>query len=468
MTIPQSKTTIQDGALGLTPSNPDRIQAKVCVCAGGPLNTPTQVGSIQQLKTTFIGGPGVEAAAHVLAVAGGPIIICRAAASNAGAAGAVTKVGTGLSVLTLTGTPLDGYEAIVKIVVGGANPASGAIVFIYSLDGGNSWSPKYALPTSGVFPISGSGISLNFSAATLVAGDVYSFNCTAPSSTLGDITTALDALLASQTGFFLVHIVGIPADLAASTALFGALDTKMAEAENSFRYTFAVMELPDDTDANITTAYASLASLRVAVCAGFERLSSSATQGASYKRPLAWSATGRASQVPPSQDVGDVGLGGLTGVTALYRNEEATPGLYDLNFTVGRTYSGQRGFFITGGRIFAAPTSDFQTWTARRVMDIASRVIRAGTLPLVNSRVRVDKDTGFILGQDADRIESRLETMLRDALGADSSNIQVAVARDENILSTKTLSVGYRIIPLVTLEQIANTVGFQNPALERV
>ena len=317
MAIPEATLAIKDGALGAVPANVNGTQAILGVCSTGTVDTVYEFGDPQTMKETLGTGPLVDQAAHVLSVAGGPVICVRITGSVAGTVGSVTLAGTGLSVLTTTGSvPLDSYQAAIKIITGGTNPAAGTATFRVSLDGGLTYGPESSLPTSGVYAIPSTGLTLNFSAASLVALDVYTFSSVAPSYSVANFNTAMNALLADSREWFLANVVGVPADTTAMAALFAALDSKLTTAASQFRYTAGLMSAADDTDGNLDTAMTALSSTRVVVAAGFENVVS-AVNGSQLKRSASFSIAARASAATAPADLARVHSGYCLGFTKL-------------------------------------------------------------------------------------------------------------------------------------------------------
>lgn len=472
MPIPYANLSIKDGALGIVPGSDNGTVALAGVCSLGTANTVYSFTDVQTLKDTLGTGPLVEAAAFVLALAGGTVVCVKSASSTAAAVGSVTKTGTGASVLTTTGsTPLDSYQVRVLIMQGGANPASGTVTFKLSLDGGRTYGPEIALPVSGVYTGAQAayGITLNFSAATLVATDYYDFTTTAAAYTTGDLTTAIDALLADSRTWFLLFAVGVPADSTATQGVHALLASKMATAAASYRYARAAMQVLDDTDANIATAVASLSDTRVMLCGGFVNLLSQTT-GMTTKRGASLPIVARAASVPPSEDLGRVATGPVKGVVTLLRDEGKTPALDFIQLATLRTHVGISGVYVTNGAVKAGVSSDFKFLQYGRVMDIGSSAVRTGMMRFLNDSVRVDSTTGLILEQDAKTIEAYIERQLRDAVTVPgyASDCSVVVDRTVNILSTQQLKVKFRITPLGYAKFIDGEIGFKNPALTPV
>lgn len=199
MSLPSVSLTALDGALGLTPPAANGLQVKVGVCSSGTANTLYRFNDPKKLVDTLGTGPVVEAAAHLLNVAGGIVYVCKADTDVAGSQGSWTRTGTGPSPgCASTGTPLDGYEVIVLIVRGGTR---GTATFKVSFDGGDTYSPEYATAASITAFASDTGLTLTFATGTYVAGDTYTSTSTAPGFTTTSLGDALDAMSASTVPF---------------------------------------------------------------------------------------------------------------------------------------------------------------------------------------------------------------------------------------------------------------------------
>ncbi|MFN7131601.1 MAG: DUF2586 family protein, partial [Myxococcales bacterium] len=342
MTIPNVKIAVQDGALGILPENTDNLHVKLGVSAGGAPNQIYSFNSLKEAKDVLLRGPLLEAVAHALAVAGGPVLAVPVMPSVAGAAGVITKSGAGPTV-TVAGAPVDGFEVIVEILKQGPL-ATGT--FRFSLDGGDTWSPEITLPSGGTYVLPETGLTLTFPAGAYIAGETYTFSCTAPGYSSTDLTNAMNALLADPRTWAFVHVVGAPASGAAAATLAGVLASLMTQAETAHRYAFALLDGPDEADNALVSAFAAFASTRVAIGAGYEELTSAIT-GRVHKRPSAWVTAARAARVPMHEDLGRVASGPVPGVTKLYRDEQVTPALDAARFCTLRTIVGRQGFYVT-------------------------------------------------------------------------------------------------------------------------
>lgn len=388
--------------------------------------------------------------------------------------GTVTRVGTGTATL-LNGTthsPVDAYDVWVKITTEGA---LGAAAFAFSLDGGNSYSASLTVPSGGKYVIPNSGVVLTFS-GTFVEGDIYKAATSAPGYTTTELALGFATLDANPSQWGISHVVGRAATAAAAATLAAAVQSVMDDFESGFRYARAIVEGSWDeddvtmNDAAYQTSFASFVGDRVAVVVGDVGLTSSISRR-SEKRSLAWPFAAALSATKlcthPGETVTKNGAGPLKGVTSLYRDERETPILDEARFVTARTWIGKPGYYITRGRLMAAPGSDFEQIMNGRVMDRICTVTRAMLIDFENQNVRIDPDTGFILEEDAQEIEGICRAKLIAALLAEGevSDIDFVVSRDDDLLSSAVINVEVSAIPKGYTERIRATVGFKNPAL---
>lgn len=470
MSLPDVNITVQDGALGIVPEDTSNIILHVGVASSG---TDLEIESLttqQQIVDTFGRGPLVDAMALDLATAGGPVLGARIASTTAGACGAVDQTGTGVATLVASGAANDAYDVQVEITKGGPNLAANTGAFKYSLDGGNSWSDEIAIPTGGIYVIPDTGITITWTdgvGTDFVVGDTYDFTSTAPSYALSDLQTALTTILGDPRDWACLHVVGAAATVAAAAAMAAALDTIMVEQETNFRYAFAVIEAPHDTDATVITAFASTSSKRVMAVADTAQQLSPIT-GLVRSRPAAWPVVARIAAVPIHEDLGRVRTGGIVGVTELDRDEQLTPGLDAARLTTLRTIIGLPGFWVTSGRMLAPAGSDFTYVQNRRVMDRACAIARSELLEYLNDSVLLDPTTGLILEREARAIEAVVNAALTNELvnAGHASSATVLIDRNHDINSDATMPVTIQVEPRGYMRTISVSIGFVNPALQ--
>ena len=484
--LPGITLLVEDGALGVSQASPESVHVKIGISTAGTVNQLYTFTSDKQVTGTLGSGPLADAVAYALDVAGGPVLAIRANASTAGSYSAVTASNTGgtktstgtMTVANATGstTPNDAYSVQISIVTAGT---LGAAAFTYSLDGGNTFSPTIAVPSGGTYTIPGTGFTLTFTPGAgpnyFAVGDQFAFTTVAPSWTLTDLTNALNVLFASPTLWSFIHVVGT-----ATATIAAGVDVLMTSAQNQNEFGFCLLEARDissttDTGSEqtwitnlSTTEWGSFASAseRVGAFAGFCQLTSSLT-GQVNRRSGAWTLAARLAKVKPQEHAGRVATGSIPGVTAIYHDEAALPGLDAAGFCTFRTHRGRAGFYFTAGRLMVAPGSDYTYIENRRVMDKASLYARQALMKYENAEVRVSAATGTILEQEAQQIENYVKGIV-DSNVTSQGNCSATTARlnrTDNILSTRATTLTLRVLPKGYLSYLTLDVGFNNPKL---
>lgn len=390
--------------------------------------------------------------------------------------GTVSRTGSGTATLLdgSTNSPVDAYDIWVQIMTPGG---LGAGTFRYSLDAAETvdtraWTGSIGIPAGGKFVIPGTGIVLTF-AGTFTLADVYKGTATAAGYTVSEFNTAANAILVNPSEWGLMHAVGKPANAAGALTLAAAMGAIMDTARAGFRFVRGVVECPqEEGDTTIKTTFANFVHDRVGVVVGDHDLVS-IVSGRTERRSLAWSYMARLSgtklSIHPGQLDTEDGGGPLRGVTRLYRDEFATPGLDDARFVTAQTYPGYPGYYIVRGMMMAQPGSDYEEIQNCRVMDRAATIIRSACLPYLNKPIRIDSETGGIYEPDAQGIEAMVEQKLRNALLGSEDEASAAnftVSRTDDILATKTMSGEGDITPKGYPRTIRIDLGFVNPALQ--
>jgi hypothetical protein len=373
----------------------------------------------------------------------------------------------GPATITAAFSPVDAYRVLVTATLGGAR---GTSQFTYSLDNGSTVSP--AITTAATYVVPGTGIVLGFTNATAVAGDTYSGTATPPATDNTAIGAAIDALLATSYVYECIHVVGAPSSAANAATLATAVDSKMTTAAANHRYLAAIVECPSsEVDSIVSAAFATFASSkgRIWVVCGDAALISTLS-GVTFRRNGAWVLAARLASSKLSESPGKVLLGALPNVSALFRDEAATPGLSDARFVTLRTLQGKPGYFITDGPTMASTTSDYSTIMNVRVVNRAATIVDAAFTDYLNADVRVDSTTGYIDERDAKAIDNTVTAQARAVLlgtpgGStdECSNVTAALSRTDNLLSSPVANATVSITPKGYLRSISVKIGFRNP-----
>jgi len=471
MGIPDVKVTQVDGGLRLQAASPENSIALTGVSTGGVVNQVYTFATLDDVKATLISGPLAEAVGFVIELTGGPVYAAPAAQTVAATIGTITQSGTGPAV-TPSGTPRDGYQLQFQIAQPGVG---GTATFKISYDGGISWSGEYVTPASGAaYLVGDTGVSIAFaSVGSFVAGEVYSLATTPPGASLGDISTAVSALLLDVHDWSCVYVVGAPtsgsdsAKATASAALAAAVSSLLSSAELQSRYVAAIVEMPDVADSALPTAFASLAAYNVIPAARYIAVRSSLRPERVFKRSSAYALAYRWAQIPIGEDFGEVDRGPLTPkIVGLYGDERKLLSLDSQRFATLRTIVGRQGFYVTNANTMAVTGSDFSLAQFVRIENRAKAIAYQTLLSWLNGSVLVSPSTGFIQEKQARIIDDDVRADMRAGLGSSVTDATCIVTRTDPILSTRRLRAKLRILSRGYLKEIDLEVGYTNPAYD--
>lgn len=429
--LPIVTITKLDGQTGVVRPGADGVLLILAPAEKGQL-VPASYAKTKDVVTEYGAGLLSEFASHVLDRTKKPIVAVRGSASTAAVLSAVTAAGAGTSVVTVSGTPLDDYRGIVKFVVGGTVGVAGA-VYKYSLDGGVNWSRELALGTATSAVLTGSGITVNFAAGTLLADSTFSFAATAARFQNADIVTALEAIRLSSLRFEAILVAG-PLD----ATMVATVQTWITAREAEGRYyTFLAntrWKTSVETDAaykaDLDPIFANTVAASGLVCAdSFE--ATSAITGRVQQRDFALSVAARSMAVDIGTSPSWVALGPLDGCVIkdakgnpLHHDESQSPGLSDTRFTVARTFGGQddpEGTFINLPLLFSQSGSDYVIYPHMRVMNRACSIAKQLLTKRLQAGVEKVPDPNVpnkavIAEYEAAEIESEITVTLRGEL----------------------------------------------------
>ena len=390
--------------------------------------------------------------------------------------GTVDRTAGAPDTVTAASSPVDAYDVLVTITTAGAR---GTAQFTVSLDGGAV--TETTIVTAATYVVPGTGIVLAFTGTSdaYVVDDTYEALCTPPATNNTQIGLALDALQASSLQWEIAHVVGTPANAADAATLATAVDLKMTAMALVNKFKAIVTECPGktntvDTDAVVAAAFVSVSSAkgRVWVALDWCDLISPLT-GLTLKRSVAWPFCARTGATRLCESPGKVKLGGVKNVRAIYRDEQANPGMVAARFICLRTRDGKPGFFFERHPTMAPAGSDYSRSMNVRVINLAATIAAAAYVEEVANDLRADKTTGFIDERDAQRIDANVTGQLRaQMIGSPGtandqcSDVTSQVGRADNISSTETMTAIVQVLPKNYPSYISCSIGFVNPALQ--
>lgn len=492
MAIPTVDIIIADNgsnaAVQLPQSN---VQVVIGTCIGGTANIPVATTNPATLVSNFTAGPLVEAAGLVCQ-AGGTVIAIKAATSAPGTATSVVPTVTGGSTttitLTLNGThgAYDDYYAQILCATGGTIGSTG-IQFQVSLDAGRTYGAIISLGTATTYAIPNTGITLNFAAGTLVAGDYWRFSTTAPAWNTAGVQAALVALGASQyaiAGWGSTHIVGV-----SSAAAAASFQTYLDSLAAQFLFTRAIITARDalapvawggsgETETtwinSLATAFSATSAKRICVGGGYYNTPTpypnSAAGSPSYRRPLSWSDAVRRVLVPPQRRGGRVKDGALTNITVdpatdpgdgfVYHDERINPGLDAARFMAAMTWPKKTGFYIVHENLMSPVGSQFTELVLGNVIDIACDIGYATGVSEISDDLRLTS-TGTLFATDALILQGTID----GALAAGMTNVAMvsaaysSVSQTANVGATNVIPIDISILPRGYVDSIVETIN---------
>ncbi len=493
MGAPAVSFTIATNNLGQQPVGAGNVIAVVGTSSSGTANQPYLSPVPQNFITNFGYGPGPQLAALTAASSGANVLFVKATASTPGAVSGTIHVGTGTSVMTVTGAPFDDYYLVVTPTTGTAAIGTAGAIFTVSIDGGLSVYQTVTLGTANSYVVPNTGLTLNFGAGTLVAADTYSTKCTAPLWSDATVTSAITSVI-GQTGYTLqdIYVTGPSASSNATnrntdaTTLFGkSIYTNIVLDARDAAWGGTSSENEQQWMQSIQTDYLNFAATngQVAVTAGHYPCVSPIDQS-QMRRPLSWFCAARDADVNMSVDLGRVSDGPLTPMVIpatpvtfggsstafILHNEASNPGLDGSRFISAFTINGLQGFYVVNPNTMAQSGNALNWLQLRHVLDQFLVTTYNFFVQRLSSSVRVSSTTGFILPQDANTINNGGNAALNTSLVYPGfvSSATINVATNNNILSTHQLIVNGTIVPLAYLKTISVTVGFLNPTITPV
>lgn len=476
--IPSSTETVIDPGLGIV-GQISNIPAIVGTCSTGTANVVVSCSTQKKLSETFGQGPAVEAASHILATAGGPVLVVRTTSSTAATNGAVTQSGAG-PVITLGGTSTLDCKLRIEIVRGGT---LGTAQFRYSLDtytGDSEDLRSYSgaiLCPAAPYSVPGAGFTITFPAGTYVLDENYTATVNCAAATSANVTTAMNALDATPLQWRFAYIVtsNLTGNTTAHEGIGAAVQASLnaMAAESKYRRAMIASNMDDTSPLSVwVTPYD-----RLLVAHGRVR-SVSPKPFLAHAFPTVPGATvfaARAAGSLISTDLKRVpgnGLndgGPLPNVRKIFVDERAdSVGTDDIKLSSLRTYLGRNGYYITQGRLKSAEGSDFTVWPRGAVMDVACEVAHAVQETFIGRGIRTN-DNGTIDERDALRLESEVQAALdatlispRNAEGTSghASEVLYTIDRTNNVLTTSTIQATVAVRPLAYPDYITTNISF--------
>ena len=458
-------------------------------CSAGTAYQIIATQNPNTLLTNLGYGPLVEAAALVCQ-AGGTVLAMRLPSNTAGGfqSGGVQFTGTGSSVITATGTPLDELFIQFVVVTGGTIGSTG-IQFTISLDAGRNSGQTFSLGTATTYTIPNTGVTLNFAAGTLVAGDIAQIGTTQPLWNDTGVQSGLQAFQASPfaiAGVGSMFLVGTSANTDISTIngyleslatgyVFNRVIANARDAHAPVAYGGAG-ETEAAWLASVTAAFAATSAERACVSAGNYNMpsffSNPAGGSPAYRRPCSWALACREVTIPPQRHAGRVKDGPLAQIVInplsdpydgfiYYDGRLSGNELDEARFNSVWTRIGLPGFYDVNPNLMSPTGSSFPLLPLGNVMDIACDIVHQVGQEEIDSDVRLNTN-GTIYENDARAIEAVMSAALQAQMLSNNqiSGFTVVVDRTNNVQLTSTVQVTITITPRGYVLELDATLGF--------
>lgn len=415
-----------------------RASALVCVVGISSAGTPLQIALDSRVTaiTARVGfGPMPELAAQV-AASGASVAYCKIAGTPAEPS-AVVHDGTG-AVMTVDGDAHDAYGVSVRVVKGGTIGVPG-IKLEHSINGGVSYQPPVSIGASDSFALPGTGLTVEFAAGSLVAGETYAFDAAAPTWDIADVLAALEVVKRSRLPVDCVALAG-----AASATDVMQFSNAITALKPFGKHIWGLAEVrmpdPDETDAVYATAIDAAftgTTNNVGVAAWAARVPSAITGIVQRRTPLYGSINDLTPETVSENAAAIDGHAANAFLTDEAGNLIEHNALYDESlsdrFLTYRTWPGDvDGVYLTWARLLSTPGSSFQLILHRRIVNRAEQITDRYMAGQVHLPVLAKAD-GTIAESAAKRIETGLTASLRAGLSGDISNLLYVLDRTKVI-----------------------------------
>lgn len=242
--LPQAKSVLQEVGGGVG-SNLTLV-AILSVMQKGPVGSVALFQKASDIQTVYGLGEGLALAQMYLSTVKQQVLFGGLSSAGVGAAAAAIKNADvsrvlGTSAITFTGTPFDDEDIVVLVNVGGTIGSAGIQISV-SRDGGILFSGQIRLGTATTYVIPNTGITVNFGAGTLLAGDTAECWCDSAKPGAADIQAGFTAIANSP---FLPRIVVVCGDIPDQTHLLNITGPVSSLETVNGRYTHVICSARD-------------------------------------------------------------------------------------------------------------------------------------------------------------------------------------------------------------------------------
>lgn len=358
--------------------------------------------------------------------------------------------------IAVSGSPVDSYPFAILITRAGG---VGVGAFKIAMDVTGAYGAETAIPGGGTYAIPGTGITLTFT-GTFDVGDLITFSSAGPTSTAGDLTTALGVLSGLNVDGGEVHICG-----GLTGAMAASIISWLATERAASREWIVYMETRDRNSGETASQYktallADFAGLIepngcLAVIPGWWNTVLQGNKGIE-RRSFAWAAVTQIWRLPywvhpSSKTDGGGSLPGLYTPTT-----PGAPDTHDERLSPGLGGSGGRfmtiqslpgaenlGLWFVGDAsglrspgTFAAGTSDFSLLMYARTGNRCRRAMLSFGSQILASSYPT-KSNGALTDASRKKLNGKAAAYIKNRLGQGVVNVRVEFSSTENLKSNK-------------------------------
>ena len=185
-TISAGGSNTSTAVLALTGTATQRVAVKIkCTLAGANLAASPKIavsfdGGVTYLaEAVAVAGPTVIGFGLSLTITDGSFVLDDTW-SAVGANCPTDADATGTSVPAFSGTPLGAFDIVAKVTAAATSLTALTAAVKFSLDGGRHYGAPVGIPSSGVYAIPNTGVTVTFGSGTFVVGDTFQVKTAPP------------------------------------------------------------------------------------------------------------------------------------------------------------------------------------------------------------------------------------------------------------------------------------------------
>ncbi|MBV1817645.1 DUF2586 domain-containing protein [Bacteroidales bacterium MSK.15.36] len=458
---------VTDGLLGISQEKGEGVHVKIGV---SPIVSDSPIIITGNMTATKIkerlgNSPLADKTMDSVENGSGRVLCIPVSATTAGNIGAISSGTVGGGTCSIDGSPYNAFDIVIKITgQGGLNEAS----FIYSIDGGYSYSDEITIPIDGVFEIEDTGLKVTFElneGQKFNIDDVFTCKTTAPRMTNGDVLGAIEKLKTLNLDFEFVHIVG-----ESTRELWSAVSAQQVIlAEKYHKPMFFILEAYNIAEDETVEDYAFKLEADKKFVKNYDiqvvaaRSLYTGMDGITREVNNAGIVAGMYAKARVSQSIGETATFNIDSLKMQELRPVGIDEYIDIldgaNYLTFRQYDGLDGFYVTNARMMSPDGSDYRYAEDVRVKNKIIKKTRKEALLQLQSDVDME-DVDGDLASKAQFIQAPLEDMVKDK---EISAVFVTVPEGQDILVTETMHIIIRYVPRGKIREIVIDLGVTNP-----